>query len=153
MKKSNHERDVMIKYAALARKMTILGLILGFWCIIFSHCSVLFGFVSRTITNITDKPDRILPVQTVYLYDITATHRYYLTMLSQIITAYMGGLAFVSSDSMFVVVLLHADGQFQILSNRIQLMVEKKSPHFQIALKIQVDHHYRLIRYNNLLFN
>lgn len=58
--KSVQGRNVMVKYAATGRKLTILGMMLFYITVIFMFCPMYFGIPTRTITNLTDKPGRIV---------------------------------------------------------------------------------------------
>lgn len=140
----------MIKYAAIARKLTIFGLILSHASLIFSHCPVLFGVVTRTMTNLTDIPGRLFPEQSVFPYDVLPIYRYHLTVGCQLLSATFAVLSYISGDLIFGVILLHICGQFDILANRIKLMLLENPKKFHILLKINIKHHCQLIRYYNL---
>lgn len=146
--RSLEEREVMVKYAALARTMTILGLSGGCFSAIYLHAPLLFGIVPRTLTNLTDNPGSIFSVQSVYLYEISTPCRYYLTRISQIIGSCCTIPAYSGIDVLFGMIVLHSCGQMEILSKRIQNMAEKKSNNFQALLKLHIKNHYRQIRYS-----
>ncbi|KAK0093232.1 hypothetical protein PV326_014002 [Microctonus aethiopoides] len=70
-KKSNRERDVMIKCAKISKIFTIGGSIGSIACANLIFTPVIFNTVIRTVNNITDIPDRLFALQTVYFHDVT----------------------------------------------------------------------------------
>ncbi|KAK0072750.1 hypothetical protein PV325_010884 [Microctonus aethiopoides] len=88
--KSSYERDVMIKHAKLSRMIIICGAISMTECVVVYHVPLAFNSVVRTINNITDKPGALFAIQSVYFYDVTPTHIYRMTVLSQVIAREYG---------------------------------------------------------------
>lgn len=137
----------MVSYASVARLMTKLGILIGSGLFVFSQLPILFGIKTRIITNITDIPDRLFPLQSVYLHDISTPYIYYLTLGCQILSVTIADLVFITNDLAFGVFIMHANGQFEILSNKIQDSIKNRPHKFQESLKNQVNDHCRLIRY------
>nr|QNL15003.1 olfactory receptor 59 [Aulacocentrum confusum] len=144
-KKNPNERLVMIKYASIGKIMTVLGMLGASFSLAFYHLPLIFGIVPRTITNLSDQPGSLFPLQSVYLYNTSTPLRYYLTEVSELIGGLCAITAYTGIDVLFAVIVLHACGQLENLSNRIEVMVE--TANFSKYLRLHVQNHCRLIRF------
>lgn len=154
VRKSDNERRVMVEFATIGRKMTLLGSILAHASIIFIFYPDIFFNTTQGLSNLTDISGRSMPQQFLYASAYSAPHHYYYYLILgiQLMSNVLMTFAFVSSDLVFAVVVLHLCGQLKILANRIQHMVVKnRSENYKMNVKIHVKHHCRLIGYYNLL--
>nr|QNL15050.1 olfactory receptor 106 [Aulacocentrum confusum] len=113
--------------------------------IYFFFCPIYFGIFMRTVNNITDQDTKILPLQTIYFYDISTNNRYYFTLLNQIISSVISATIYTGMDVLFGVFVLHVCCQLKILANNIEKMGDNNN--FQYLLKIYIRKHYQLIRF------
>lgn len=141
---SAKEKTVMIKYAAIAKIMTIYGMISVMASLLLYFVPLTFGIIPRTITNLTDKPGVLLPMQAVYFHN--TTKYYYLTVMSQILGFGLSVLSYASMDVLFAAFALHSAGQMENLANRFQRMSGKNMQDFQRILKININSYCQLIR-------
>nr|QNL15062.1 olfactory receptor 118 [Aulacocentrum confusum] len=136
----------MKSYASLGKNMTILAIFGGFFSFAFYHGPLLFGISPRTINNLTDLPDTYLfSIQAVYPYEVSTPLRYFFTEISELFGCILAFVAYTGIDVFFGTIVLHACGQLENLSNRIEVMVE--TANFSKYLRLHVQNHCRLIRY------
>ncbi|KAK0074999.1 hypothetical protein PV325_007513 [Microctonus aethiopoides] len=147
-KKSNRERDVMIKCAKISKIFTIGGSIGSIACANLIFTPVIFNTVIRTVNNITDIPDRLFALQTVYFHDVTQLGIYRLTVLSQCICSTIVIFLYSGVDVLFGMIVMHLCGQLKILSYKFETMANHRQS-FQKHLKINVKRHCTLIRFRN----
>ncbi|KAF3054324.1 Odorant receptor 244 [Nylanderia fulva] len=148
--KLSTERDVMIKQARIARFLIIFGSIIvttSFTTLIILPC---FGVQIRYPTNLTDR-NKLLPLQTYYIYDTDKDLLYVLTFLSQAIGMLLSGIIFIAINAFLGFVILHICGQLENFKQRIINLVSCKD--FNKALSSSIVTHLRLIRYADNIEN
>ncbi|XP_072752167.1 odorant receptor 10-like [Anoplolepis gracilipes] len=146
--KSEKEQRVMIKYARRARTILIFGyvfMIIADCLLIFPPC---FGLSLRYITNITD-PDKILPLQTYYLYDKDQSPYYELTFTAQALLSIISALCYTGVSNLLGLLVFHLCGQMENLKERLINMRQRKT--FYDDLTFIVEDHIRLIKYYNII--
>nr|AID59306.1 odorant receptor 8 [Macrocentrus cingulum] len=135
----------MLKYAMMGKVMTVLGMLGASFSLAFYHLPLIFGIVPRTITNLTDQPGALLPLQSVYLYNISTPLRFYLTEVSELIGGICAITAYTGIDVLFGVIVLHACGQLENLAKRVEVIVGETN--FSDVLRLHVQNHCRLIQF------
>ncbi|KAF3054323.1 Odorant receptor 169 [Nylanderia fulva] len=148
--KLSTERDVMIKQARIARLLIIFGYIIvatSFTILIILPC---FGVQIRYPTNLTDR-NKLLPLQTYYIYDTDKDLLYVLTFLSQAIGILMSAIIFIAINAFLGFVILHICGQLENFKQRIIKLVSCED--FNKALSSSIVTHLRLIRYADNIEN
>ncbi|XP_018354226.1 PREDICTED: uncharacterized protein LOC108755609 [Trachymyrmex septentrionalis] len=93
--KTRKERDVMMSRAQIARTIIISGYILMVLAFIVVIILPYFGLPLRHLTNLTD-PDKPLPLQTYYFYDIDKSPQFELTYIIQAITIFLAAVTYTS---------------------------------------------------------
>ncbi|KAF3054326.1 Odorant receptor 261 [Nylanderia fulva] len=148
--KLSTERDVMIKQARIARFLIIFGCIImamSFTILIILPC---FGVQIRYPTNLTDR-NKLLPLQTYYIYDTDKDLLYVLTFLSQAIAVLLSAIIFIAINAFLGFVILHICGQLENFKQRIINLVSCKN--FNKTLSSTIVTHLRLIRYADNIEN
>ncbi|KYN05950.1 Putative odorant receptor 13a [Cyphomyrmex costatus] len=142
------ERDIMIKRARIARMFTIFGYII--MLISFTLYAVLpaFGISIRYVTNETD-PNKLLPLQSYYIYDRDKSPYYEITYIMQSLGSSAAGFMYTTVDSFLGLLVFHVCGQLENLKNRITQL--DKFQNFEKALSHSVEDHIRLIRFINMI--
>jgi len=141
--KTEKELCVMIKRAQSARILTIIGytfMLTGSTLIVILPC---FGMSVRYITNITD-PDKILPLQTYYLYDKDKSPFFELTFIAQTAMILMCGVTYSGVDNLLGLLVFHLCGQMENLKEKLIGMSKFKT--FHSGLVFIVRDHIRLIK-------
>lgn len=144
--KLKKERDVMQKHAKISRVFAMCG---GFMILLALLITVIFpcfGLTLRHVTNLTD-PGKPLPIQSYYMYDVTKSPQFELTLLVQGIGLGLSGLSYTGVDTFLGLLILHICGQLENL--HIRLTNLGKNPNFNVALKCNIQDHIRLIRFSS----
>lgn len=142
----------MRRYARIARIMMVCGLSNIAYNLITFHGSVLFGFVYRTVNNITDIEGYLIPTQSVFPFDITIGYRCWIIRIVQALQCFGAGITYTAIDVFCGMSVLHNCGQLEILADKIKDLVNPDDPRvFQELLKAIVLRHYRIIGYFFLL--
>ncbi|XP_032681326.1 uncharacterized protein LOC116848875 [Odontomachus brunneus] len=141
--KIKEERYIMLKYARISRAIALCGM-----CMVFSGIIILFGLpcleiIKRYTTNLTDF-EKHLSIPTYYLYDVTKSPEFELTLLAQTFATFIFGISYTAIDNLFALLAFHVCGQLEILHLRLKHM--KKYPNYDEVLKYNVQDHIRLIR-------
>nr|AKO90010.1 odorant receptor 46 [Microplitis mediator] len=144
--KTEAERKIMRRYARIARIMMVCGLSNIAYNLITFHGSVLFGFVYRTVNNITDIEGYLIPTQSVFPFDITIGYRCWIIRIVQALQCFGAGITYTAIDVFCGMSVLHNCGQLEILADKIKDLVNPDEPRvFQELLKTIVLRHYRII--------
>lgn len=141
--KTDKELRVMIKHAQNARAIVMFGYILmviGFILLAILPC---FGKSMRYITNITD-PNRILPLQTYYLYDKNQSPYFELTFAAQGLMILIAGASYSGVDNLLGLLVFHLCGQMENLKKQL-INIRHKT--FNSGLAFIVKDHIRLIKF------
>ncbi|XP_014474004.1 PREDICTED: uncharacterized protein LOC106744088 [Dinoponera quadriceps] len=142
--KMKEERDVMITYATITRKIAICGVFMIICSLLIAFVFPCFGLTARQVTNLTD-PGKPLPLQTYYLHDVSKSPQFELTFLAQGMGLITTGIAYSAVDNFLGLLVIHVCGQLENL--RLRLAHMENHPNFDAALKYNVQDHIRLIRY------
>ncbi|KAL6442582.1 hypothetical protein ACFW04_002615 [Cataglyphis niger] len=148
--KSEKEERTMISYARSARTILIFGyvfMILALSLLVFLPC---FGISLRYMTNITD-PEKILPLQTYYLYDKDRTPYYEITFIVQALLMILAAISYTGVDNLFGLLVFHLCGQMENLKERLINMRQHKI--FSDGFTFIVEDHIRLIKYYDIVEN
>ncbi|CAD6244590.1 GSCOCT00013406001.3-RA-CDS, partial [Cotesia congregata] len=144
--KNDSERKIMIKYARIAKIMMVCGVANISYSIIVFHGSVAFGFLFRTITNLTDIPTHLISTQSVYPFDITVGYRCLIIRILHVILCFITGFYYTEIDVFFGISILHSCGQLKVLAKEINYLTDScQSSMIKILLKNIVLRHYRII--------
>jgi hypothetical protein len=141
--KTEKELCVMIKRAQSARILTMIGytfMLMGTTLIVILPC---FGMSVRYMTNITD-PDKILPLQTYYLYDKDKSPFFELTFVAQTVMILICGVTYSGVDNLLGLLVFHLCGQMENLKEKLIDMNKFKT--FHNGLVFIVRDHIRLIK-------
>jgi len=141
--KTEKELYVMIKRAQSARILTMIGytfMLTGTTLIVILPC---FGMSVRYMTNITD-PDKILPLQTYYLYDKDKSPFFELTFVAQTVMILICGVTYSGVDNLLGLLVFHLCGQMENLKEKLINMNKFKT--FHNGLVFIVRDHIRLIK-------
>ncbi|XP_019695904.2 odorant receptor 43a-like isoform X1 [Harpegnathos saltator] len=141
--KMKEERDVMLRLAKISRMIAIGGCFLPFIPMIVCFALTYFGLTLRHVTNLTDlgKP---LMVQTYYLYNVSKSPQFELTVFAQGIALFIMCISFYAVDHFLGLLVLHVYGQMENLHIRLARM--ERYANFDSVLKYNVQDHCRLIR-------
>ncbi|KAG8036429.1 hypothetical protein G9C98_003751 [Cotesia typhae] len=142
------ERDVMIKYAKIPKLMLLCGLVnITSSTLLYHVLSNFFGITLRATSNLTDiYGDKILPLQSVYFFDLSTTLSFYLISWSQLFGSLVASLVYTTFDITFGLFVLHTCALLENLSKRIHNMPMDSEVKFQKTLKSTVLQHCALIR-------
>ncbi|XP_071561896.1 odorant receptor 10-like [Temnothorax nylanderi] len=148
--KTNKERCIMIKQAQNARILAIIG-----YCCMFVGAGTLailpcFGKSVRYITNITD-PDKILPLQTHYIYDKNQSPYFEFTFAVQTLTLFMCIASYGGVDNLFELLIFHLCGQLENLKEK--LINIKQFKNYNEGVTFVVKEHIRLIKCFRIIEN
>ncbi|XP_032681327.1 uncharacterized protein LOC116848876 [Odontomachus brunneus] len=141
--KIKEERNVMLKYARIARTLAVCGMFMVFFSMITLFGLPFFKITKRYVTNLTDF-EKHLPIPTYYLHDVTKSPQYELTLLAQTFVTSMGAISYSAIDNLFGLLAFHVCGQLELLHLRLKHM--KKYPNYNEVLKYNVQDHVRLSR-------
>ncbi|XP_044584951.1 uncharacterized protein LOC123265308 isoform X2 [Cotesia glomerata] len=146
---NNTERDVMIKYAKIPKLMLLCGLINITSSTLFYHIlSNFFGITLRATSNLTDiYGDKILPLQSVYFFDLSTTLSFYFISWSQLFGSLVASLVYTTFDITFGLFVLHTCALLENLSERIHNIPMGSEVKLQKILKSIVLQHCALIRF------
>nr|UEN71262.1 olfactory receptor 79 [Gregopimpla kuwanae] len=152
--RTQQERDVMLKYGKLSRIITIGGYLIIAVTVVCYHSPVIFGFVLRTLTNLTDIGDRPFVLQTSYPFDAYKSPVYELVVVSQLLICTFCGFCYTTVGTLFGVIVLHVSAQLENLYNRLEGTAKNNdTDNFQIEFKFNVEEHERLIRFSEMIEN
>ncbi|CAL1687668.1 unnamed protein product [Lasius platythorax] len=141
--KSAQERDMMIRRARIARIIVTCGYVTMIMALVLVGILPICGISMRYLTNITD-PDRLLPLQTYYVYDVMSSPRYELTFVLQLASMFFAIMSYTGIDNFLGLLVFHICGQLEILRNRIEHL--DKFIDFHDVLRSSVEDHTRLLR-------
>lgn len=141
--KLDAERNVMIKRMRTSRLIVICAYFVMVCTSIVITIFSCFGLSFRRLTNLTDR-DRPLLLQTYYFYDTDKSPQFELTLLTQIITLFLGLIIYTSIDTFLGLVIFHVCGQLENFRGRLVSLIAGKE--FNKALGNNVMNHLRLIR-------
>lgn len=144
--KSAQERDMMIRRARIARIIVTCGYVTMIMALVLVGILPICGISMRYLTNITD-PDRLLPLQTYYVYDVMSSPRYELTFVLQLASMFFAIMSYTGIDNFLGLLVFHICGQLEILRNRIEQNLDKFID-FHDVLRSSVEDHTRLLRYS-----
>ncbi|XP_018303735.1 uncharacterized protein [Mycetomoellerius zeteki] len=116
--RTRKERAVMMSRAQIARTIIISGYILMVLAFIVVIILPYFGLPLRHLTNLTD-PDKPLPLQTYYFYDIDKSPQFELTYIIQAITIFLAAVTYTSVDAFLGLTILHLSGQLENFKGRV----------------------------------
>lgn len=137
----------MLRQARISRVLAMCGGLMIFSTLILGLLLPLcFGFTLRHVTNLTD-PGKPLPIQSYYVYDVSKSPQFELTLLMQGIGLTLSGLTYTGIDTFLGLLVLHICGQMENLHTRLANL--GKNTNFEAALKYNVKDHVRLIRFSN----
>ncbi|EZA58112.1 hypothetical protein X777_01917, partial [Ooceraea biroi] len=137
------ERNVMIKQARIARTLTIFGYFVTQLTAITVLFLPLFG-ISMTYRNNKTDTDKLLPVQSYYLYNVSKSPLYEVTFVLQSISVMTAGTTYSGMDTYMSLLVFHVCGQLENLRGRIRNL--DKFNNFADTLSASVKDHIRLIR-------
>ncbi|XP_011867928.1 PREDICTED: uncharacterized protein LOC105562039, partial [Vollenhovia emeryi] len=140
------ERDVMIKYARIARLLIIVGYFMMLTTFIVAVILPIFGISIRYVTNKTD-PGKVMPLQTYYIYDRNRSPIYEITYILQSVSLMATATMYTTIDNFLGMLVFHVCGQLENLKMRIIHL--DKFQNFEIGLSHSVQDHIRLIRFIN----
>ncbi|XP_057324286.1 odorant receptor 4-like isoform X5 [Microplitis mediator] len=144
--KTNFERQIMIKYARISKIMLICGLINIAYSITIFHACVIFGFLFRTVNNVTDIEECLIATQSALPFDVTIGCRCWIIRILYVVLCLLTGIVYTGIDMFFGMSVLHYCGQLEILAEKIKFIVNSgKSLTFEKLLKTAILRHYRLI--------
>ncbi|XP_032685209.1 odorant receptor 43a-like [Odontomachus brunneus] len=146
--KTTKERDVMIRRAQIARVIVICGYVLMVLAFIMVVVLPYFGLPLRHLTNLTD-PNKPLPLQTYYFYDIIKSPQFELTFVAQAITIFLAAVTYTSVDAFLGLTILHLCGQLENFKGRLAVL--DSSENFTYSLSNNVVNHLRLIRFASIV--
>ncbi|XP_020295865.1 odorant receptor 43a-like [Pseudomyrmex gracilis] len=126
------ERNVMIRQARVARVIMICGYSLMGFAFVMLIILPSFGIHFRYLTNITDGV-RELPLQTSYFYKTDKSPQFELTLASQAVAIFVGGIAYTSVDAFFGLAIIHICGQLENFQHRMITLVSNIN--FDAALR------------------
>ncbi|KAF3054343.1 Odorant receptor 075 [Nylanderia fulva] len=141
--KSAQEREMMIRRARTARIIITFGYCAMILAFILVGVLPICGISMRYLTNITD-PDRLLPLQTYYVYDVMSSPRYELTFGLQFASMFFAIMTYTGIDNFLGLLVFHICGQLEILRNRIEH--PDQFVDFHDVLRSSVEDHTRLLR-------
>lgn len=141
--KTEKELCIMKKRAQNARILTMIGYFLMLMGIILIVILPLFGITVRYTTNITD-PDKILPLQSYYLYDQNQSPLFELTFAVQAVMAFMCSVSYSGVDTLFALLVFHLCGQMENLKEKLIDMSNFET--FHDGLIFIIKDHIRLIK-------
>ncbi|XP_014471893.1 PREDICTED: uncharacterized protein LOC106742987 [Dinoponera quadriceps] len=141
--KNDKELRVMMKHAQNARAIIMFGyvlMIVGFFLLAILPC---FGKSMRYITNVTD-PDKVLPLQTYYLFNKDQSPYFEVTFIAQSLMVLVAGASYSGVDNLLGLLVFHLCGQMENLRERLMNMRHKT---FNSGLTFIVKDHIRLIKF------
>ncbi|XP_014467817.1 PREDICTED: uncharacterized protein LOC106740848 [Dinoponera quadriceps] len=141
--KIEEERNVMLQQARVSRIFVMCGGLMILSTLIFGLVLPCFGLTFRHVTNLTD-PGKPLPIQSYYIYDISKSPQFELTLLVQGIGLTLSGLTYTGVDTFLGLLILHICGQMENLHTRLANL--GKNTNYKVALKYNIKDHVRLIR-------
>lgn len=142
--KTDREVRVMVKHARNARAINLFGyffMSVGFVLLAVLPC---FGKSLRYMTNVTD-PDKVLPLQTDYLYDKNQSPYFELTFAGQALLLILAGASYTGVDNLLGLLVFHLCGQIENLTEQLLNMRQFKT--FNDGLALIVKDHIRLIKF------
>lgn len=146
--KVTHERDVMTKYAQMARILTIIEYFIMLASFILVVILPIFGITIRYSTNETAL-GRFLPVQANFIYNRERSPYYEISYILQSLGLSAMAFMYSSIDSFLGMLVFHTCGQLENLKTRITYL--DIFQHFESALSYNVQDHIRLIRLRIIL--
>jgi len=144
--KTEKERAIMIRRARTARLIMMWGYFVMFISFILVVIFPSFGMSLRYLTNITD-PDRLMPLQTYYLYNVNNSPFYEMTFVLQGFSLMAAATMYTGTDTFMGFLIFHVCGQLENLRARI---LDLEFNRFD-SLLFNVREHIRLIRFRTLM--
>ncbi|XP_011135391.2 odorant receptor 43a-like [Harpegnathos saltator] len=141
--KTEVEKAVMLKRARIIRIMAMCGFSGALLTIVIAFGFTCFELIFKDMTNLTDS-GKSLPLPLHYLYDVSKSPQYELTLLAQGFTTVTCGCSYTGVDQFLGLLVLHVCGQLENLHFRLTHM--DKYANFMAALQYNVQDHVRLIR-------
>ncbi|XP_076280299.1 odorant receptor Or2 [Lasioglossum baleicum] len=138
--KTDEEKNIMYRYAKMARIVAVLGFIIAGIAILMIIVLPKFGIYIRHTTDGID----VFPFPTYYVYDVTRSPYYEIIYFGQIFMLVITLLAYNGINVLFGTIFLHICGQAKNLRSRIAS--QRKFGDFSQALASIVSDHVRLIR-------
>lgn len=138
----------MIKRARITRILTLFGYFIMLISFILAAILPIFGISMRYLTNRTD-PDKLMPLQTYYIYDRDKSPFYEVTYILQCLGLSAAGIMYTSIDTFLGLLVFHVCGQLENLKTRIIHL--DKFQNFESALSDSIQDHIRLIRLRIIL--
>ncbi|XP_032681355.1 uncharacterized protein LOC116848901 [Odontomachus brunneus] len=141
--KIKEEQKVMLRHARISRAIAMCALSMIFFGLIFIFGLPWLKITKRYFTNLTDSGKR-LPISTYYLYDVTKSPQFELTLLAQTFATFIAAISSTAIDNLFGLLVFHVCGQLENLHLRFSHM--KKYSNYDEILKYNVRDNIRLIR-------
>lgn len=142
-KKTEQERETMIKQAVIARRLVVFGCIMMVMAINIIIIPPFFGYSMRYLTNITD-PGSPLLLQTYYLRDVTESPYFEIAFAAQAAAVVSAAFSYTGIDNFLGLIIFHICAQMEILKERLLNLHEYKD--FNVGLSLNIRDHIRLIR-------
>lgn len=138
------EKNVMIRQARFTRVIIICGYCLIGFAFVMLIILPSFGIHFRYLTNLTDGV-RALPLQGSYFYETNKSPQFELTLISQALAIFVGGIIYTSVDAFFGIAIIHICGQLENFQRKLNTLVSDIN--FDNALCQNIRTHLRLIRF------
>ncbi|XP_070170255.1 odorant receptor 43a-like isoform X3 [Polyergus mexicanus] len=140
--KTGKERTIMVRRAQTARLIMIWGYFVMFVSFILVVIFPSFGVSLRYLTNITD-PDRLMPLQSYYMYNVNDSPFYEIIFLLQGFSLMVAATIYTGTDTFMGFLIFHVCGQLENLRARI---LDLKFNCLEDSLSSNIREHIRLIR-------
>ncbi|XP_011867926.1 PREDICTED: odorant receptor 49b-like [Vollenhovia emeryi] len=148
--KSDKERCIMIKHAQYARILTLIGYSYMFLSACLLVLLPFFGKSVRYMTNVTD-PDKILPLQSHYIYDKNQSPYFEFSYFTQSLMVVMCTACYSSMDNLFGLLVFHLCGQLENLKDKLINKNIYENDNKTVAFIVK--EHIRLIEYVHIIEN
>ncbi|XP_029672545.1 uncharacterized protein LOC115241124, partial [Formica exsecta] len=140
--KTGKERTIMVRRAQTARLIMIWGYFVMFVSFILVVIFPSFGVSLRYLTNITD-PDRLMPLQSYYLYNVNDSPFYEIIFVLQGFSLMVAATIYTGTDTFMGFLIFHVCGQLENLRARI---LDLEFNCLKDSLSSNIREHIRLIR-------
>ena len=132
------ERETMVKCAKLSRVTIIVSVIMCYMLVIL--------YVGLRLISMKYDDNKLF-LRGYYLYDVTISPNYELTMIGQAIAGTYSTIVYPSVDSFVFMLVLHACGQISNLKYQLREIHLHENTDLQIKLKKIVQKHNYIIRF------
>lgn len=132
----------MLRRAQTARLIMIWGYFVMFVSFILVVIFPSFGVSLRYLTNITD-PDRLMPLQSYYLYNVNDSPFYEIIFVLQGFSLMVAATIYTGTDTFMGFLIFHVCGQLENLRARI---LDLEFNCLKDSLSSNIREHIRLIR-------